>query len=125
MTTSACAFSAGACTCGAGDELKETLELTGKYSSIRDFKLKVLDKAMTDINTSSDLGAKYKAVKTGRKITHIEFNFWVKDKKQARQQSKEGKKVTYTKADLDKNSALALPGESYEQALKRLNAKQH
>lgn len=29
----------------------------------------------------------------------------------------------YTKADLDKNSELANPGESYEQALKRLNGR--
>lgn len=62
-------------------ELKENLELTGKYSSIKDFKLYVLDKAMRDINSNSDLGCSYQSIKTGRRITHIEFSFYLKNKK--------------------------------------------
>ena len=100
-------------------ELKEKLELKDKYSSIKDFKLYVLDKAMSDINNASDLSASYETLKTGRKITHIEFSFAIKEKK-ATNSVLEGVRI-YTKADLDKNPTLAHPGETYEQALKRLN----
>lgn len=97
------------------DELKDKLELTGKYSSIRDFKLKVLDRAMQDINSSSDLGAEYKTTKTGRKITHVEFNFWVKKKNIAPQRESAPK---IDNAYIEKH---AKPGETYEQARKRLS----
>lgn len=97
------------------DELKEKLQLTGKYPSIKDFKLYVLDKALQDINNFSDLGAKYKALKTGRKITHIEFDFWVKNKKKDSPQ--ETKTVKIDNSYIEKH---ARPGETYEQAAKRL-----
>lgn len=103
------------------DELKSTLELGGKYPAIKDFKLHVLDKAMRDINKCSDLRAKYTTIKTGRKVTHFEFEFWVREQKKTEPTGSSAKKKTYTKSDLDKDSSLARPGESYEQALKRLN----
>lgn len=94
------------------EELKEKLELTGKYPSIKDFKLYVLDKAIADINECSDLTATYKTIKTGRKITHVEFDF----------QSKSGrtKKDTLKKIDNAYIEKHAKPGETYEQARKRL-----
>ncbi|WP_299076231.1 RepB family plasmid replication initiator protein [uncultured Paraglaciecola sp.] len=87
--------------------LKEKLELTGKYSSIKDFKLKVLDKAMTDINKHSDLIASYKTIKTGRKITHVTFDF----------QDRTRQVKSIDNAYIEKH---ARPGESYAQAGKRL-----
>lgn len=99
------------------EELKEKLELTGKYPSIKDFKLKVLDRGIQDINEHSDLGARYETLKTGRRITHIKFNFWVKKDAKPKTQKR------YTKTDLEKEPTLARPGESYEQALKRLNTQ--
>ncbi len=95
-------------------ELKEKLELTGKYSSIKDFKLYVLDKALEDINKCSDLGAKYKTIKTGRKITHIEFEFWVVGKQ------KNTKRLSGIKVDNAYIEKHARPGETYEQARRRL-----
>lgn len=67
--------------------LKELLDLKdekGKYQypSIKDFKLRVLDKAMNDINEHSDLYANYEDKKTGRKITHFNFTFGLKVKEQ-------------------------------------------
>lgn len=95
-------------------ELKEKLELTGKYSSIKDFKLYVLDRALADINECSDLTAAYKTIKTGRKITHVEFDF------QDRSEPKKGKPVP--RIDNTYIEKHARPGESYEQARKRLLA---
>lgn len=65
------------------DEIKELLALKDEkgnyqYPSIKDFKLRVLDKAMEDINTHSDLTASYEDKKTGRKITHFTFTFALK-----------------------------------------------
>lgn len=62
------------------EDLKEKLELTDKYPSIKDFKLKVLEKAMDDINGHSDMYASYKDKKTGRRITHFNFTFGLKIK---------------------------------------------
>lgn len=89
------------------DELKEMLVLTGKYQSIKDFKLYVLDKAISDINNFSDLTAKYTPMKTGRKVTHIEFAFSLKKPKE------------FSKSQLEKH---ARPGESYSQVKKRLSS---
>ena len=65
------------------DEIKELLALKDEkgnyqYPSIKDFKLRVLDKAMEDINEHSDLNASYEDKKTGRKITHFTFTFALK-----------------------------------------------
>ena len=102
------------------DELKDKLELTGKYPSIKDFKLKVLDKAMEDINGCSDLGAKYKTLKTGRKITHIEFEFWLKEDKKPEPKKKKTGPVKIDNAYIEKH---AKPGESWDAAAKRLRAE--
>ena len=37
------------------EELKEILDLQGKYKAIKDFKLKVVEPAIRDINDCSDL----------------------------------------------------------------------
>lgn len=102
------------------DELKGKLELTGKYPSIKDFKLKVLDKAMEDINKCSDLGAEYTTSKTGRKITHIKFEFWLKEKQKPELQQKKAGLVKVDNAYIEKH---AKPGESWDMAAKRLRAE--
>jgi plasmid replication initiation protein len=75
------------------NEIKQLLALKDEkgnyqYSSIKDFKLNVLDKAMTDINKFSDLQASYDTAKTGRKITHFTFRFGLKVKTQETEQPK-------------------------------------
>lgn len=44
-----------------------------KYPNFKDFRVNVLEPAIEDINTFTDIQVKYSAVKTGRKITDIEF----------------------------------------------------
>ena len=44
-----------------------------KYPNFKDFRVNVLEPALEDINTYTDIKVQYEAVKTGRKITHLEF----------------------------------------------------
>lgn len=44
-----------------------------KYPNFKDFRVNVLEPAIEDINTYTDIKVKYEAIKTGRKITDIEF----------------------------------------------------
>lgn len=55
------------------DDLKELLDLKRQYPSIKDFKLKVLDRGLEDVNQYTDLAVSYENKRTGRKITSLEF----------------------------------------------------
>ncbi len=55
------------------EELREMTGTEKKYVGIGQFKLRVLDIAVTEINKSTDLEISYKTKKTGRFITHIIF----------------------------------------------------
>ncbi len=94
------------------DELKRMLELEGQYAAIKDFKLRVLEPAMRDINEHSDLEASYTQRKAGRVVTHLIFKF--KPKAGKRDKKTVGK---ITKAEIERQ---ARPGESYEQVEARL-----
>ena len=85
------------------NEIKELLALKDEngnyqYPSIKDFKLRVLDKAMDDINGHSDLTASYEDKKTGRKITHFTFTFGLKVKDQGKAKEPEQPKTEDQKA---------------------------
>ncbi|WP_228394513.1 replication initiation protein, partial [Pseudomonas helleri] len=51
------------------DELREWFQLQDKYPSIKDFKLRVLDPAIAQINEHSPIMVGWTQKKTGRKIT--------------------------------------------------------
>ena len=63
------------------DELKVMFQLEGKYHRTDVLKTKVLDPALKDINTHSDLKASYSNMKSGRKITGFKFSWSVKKSK--------------------------------------------
>jgi plasmid replication initiation protein len=90
-----------------------------KYQRVEAFKRRVLDLSVSQINKHTDIIAKYEQHKSGRKIIGFSFDFSFK--KKSLPSKNQANPRQYTKADLDKNSELANPGESYEQALKRLN----
>ena len=54
------------------EELRERVDCQ-KYSSYKEFRRNVLEPAIEDINKYTDLDVRYEPIKTGRKITHIEF----------------------------------------------------
>lgn len=96
------------------DDLKRMLELEGQYAAIKDFKARVLEPAMRDINEHSDLQASYTQRKSGRVVTHLIFTF--KPKAAKRDKNPVGK---ITKAEIERH---ARPGESYADVETRLKA---
>jgi plasmid replication initiation protein len=90
--------------------LREILGLLDEYKLFGHLKAKVLDVAIDQINTHTDIKVKYETRKTGRKITHLDFTF--KEKTPAR-----------PKLDRTYIEKHARPGETYEQAADRLKAQ--
>lgn len=97
------------------DQLREWLQLEGRYPSIKDFKLRVLDTAVAQINEYSPLHVSWTQRKTGRRVTHLVFTFGPKKPAKAPAKRKVGK---LTDANITR---LARPGESWEAARTRLN----
>ncbi len=60
------------------DELKRILE-ADNYDNFKDFRVNVLDKAVKDINTYTDIYVEWRPIKTGRKVTLIKFIISRKD----------------------------------------------
>jgi len=106
------------------DWFRQCLQLEKKYSSIKDFKLYVIDPAVSDINTHSNYNVSWTQRKTGRRVTHFTFTFTEKNpvvelpvKNKAIKKVKEETIQGITKAEIEKQ---ARPGESYEQAALRI-----
>ncbi|MGP4958738.1 replication initiation protein [Pseudomonas helleri] len=101
------------------DQLRECLQLESRYPSIKDFKLRVLDTAIAQINEHSPLQVSWTQRKTGRRVTHLAFTFGPKKPvKTAGKVPAKRKSGKLTDAEVAK---LARPGESWEAAHARLN----
>jgi plasmid replication initiation protein len=92
------------------DWLRAAWELETKYKAIKDFKKYVIEPALADVNGHSDLWVKWGQRKTGRRVTHLQFQFG----------PKEGKKAV-KRLTRDQIEAAAKPGETYEQVKDRLS----
>lgn len=99
-------------------DLKSLLDLNDKYKSIKDFKKNVIEPAIKDINTYSDLKASYTQRKTGRRVTHIIFHFQSDEQLKMPLNTSNPERPKLTKTYIEKH---ALPGESYAQAKQRLS----
>jgi hypothetical protein len=62
--------------------LRKTLMVDQDYKALCDFKKRVIDVAVTQINEHSDLTASYDQRKTGRNVTHLIFTFAPKEETQ-------------------------------------------
>lgn len=60
------------------NSLKEQFGILDKYSKYSDFKKRVLDSSIFQINKLTDLEVDYKEIKYGRKVEKIEFTFKIK-----------------------------------------------
>lgn len=101
------------------EELKEMLGIPGEYKAIKDFKKWVIDVAVKQINEHSDLFVSYLQRKTGRTVTHLIFDIQAKaDGKAKRSTPKKASKRPAV--DRDYVERHARPGESYDQAYRRL-----
>lgn len=105
--------------------LRIMLELGKKYPLFADFKKRVIDTAVDQINEYTPLNVTYVQKKTGRKVTHIAFSFKEKAKSIIHQTTdipKDFYKLTDAQINMFGNqlsrlhelSHLALEGESYE-----------
>jgi len=90
--------------------LRSTWDLEAKYKAIKDFKKYVIEPAVSDVNNHSDLWVKQGQRKTGRRVTHLQFQFGPKEDKKAVKR--------LTRAQIE---AAAKPGETYEQVKDRLS----
>lgn len=116
------------------DNLRTMLELGKKYPLFADFKKRVIDTAVDQINEYSPLRVTYEQKKTGRKVTHITFSFKEKTRsisQESKDISKEFYKLTDAQINMFGNqlsrlhelSHLALEGESYEILASKIKEK--
>lgn len=104
------------------DWLRESFQLQKKYPAMKDLKKWVIEPALNDINTASDLWVDYQQQKTGKKVTHFIFTFGLKEelKKKKSVRKKPEKIDIYSDSFLSKH---ARPGETKDQAIRRLKEK--
>lgn len=55
--------------------LRDAFQLDGKYPAIKDFKKRVLDIAIEQVNEHSPMWVKWDQRKTGRRVSHLMFTF--------------------------------------------------
>jgi plasmid replication initiation protein len=101
--------------------LKEQFQVPNNYSRMYDFKKNVIDIAVDQINTYSDLTVSYTQRKAGRQVVALQFKFGPKADKQPRQATA----VPASKPRVDRAyiEANARPGESWAEASARLSAR--
>lgn len=95
-----------------------------KYPNFKDFRRRVIEPAVLQINERSPLHVEWRAIKTGRRVSHISFTF--SEKVERKPKPKTGK----AKKQSDKNAvygiprarieANARPGEGYEDVALRI-----
>lgn len=96
--------------------LKEVLQVSGEYPRITDLKKRVIDVAVSQINAHSDIRVSYDQRKTGRAVTHLIFTIKSADQ-EPKNPAKRSKTPRIDRAYIEQN---ARPGESYDQAYRRL-----
>lgn len=89
------------------DQLKKMLGVEGKYTRNSNFIEKVIKTSLNDINKFSNLNASFSVSKTGKKVTHIEFTFYIK-KDSEKKVSKNIPKITKSKSKTEKEERNAL-----------------
>jgi len=112
--------------------LKNQFQVGEKYSRLVDLKKRVIDPAVEEINQHSNLWVKYGQRKSGKTITHFQFQFGLKDKPQPlerkqlteeeiNRQAKPGETKAAVIARLMGTSIadFAKPGETFDQAMAR------
>lgn len=102
------------------DDLRRWLQLEDRYPSIKDLKRRVLDPAVQQINEHSPLMLTWSQRKTGRKVTHLVFDYAPK-KQPAKAVGKAPAKRKAGKLSEADIARQARPGESWEAARTRLN----
>lgn len=89
-------------------DLRYMLMLLDKYSLTADFKKRVIDPAINEINEKSPLKAKYELIKKGRKFVAVKFIFELKDntKKTADKVERDPNTIDWVNGATDKEIKL-------------------
>ena len=101
------------------DDLRRWLQLEERYPSIKDLNRRVLDPAVEQINEHSPLMVSWSQRKTGRKVTHLVFDY--APKKPAKAVGKAPAKRKAGKISDAEIAKQARPGETWEAARARLD----
>lgn len=105
------------------DWLRQQFEITDQYINMNDFKKRVLDPAIKDINEHSNFQVSWTQRKTGRRVTHLTFIFSEKKPlipKKPKKVTKPKEKMIFGVA-VSEIQKLARIGESWEEAAARIN----
>lgn len=111
--------------------LRDAFQLGGKYPAIKDFKKRVIEPAVEQINEHSPMWCKWDQRKTGRRVSHLIFTFGEKLKQSEEIADKQRKPKPTKKGQGGSQGAIygipmsvieanARPSESYEDAALRL-----
>jgi plasmid replication initiation protein len=82
------------------EQLRKILMVVDEYKAIKDFKKRVIDVALSQINEFSDLTASYTQRKTGRVVTHLIFRF--SQKEEPKPDPKQAEKSNFDKSTATK-----------------------
>ena len=97
------------------DQLRKAFQLEQSYSAIKDFKKRVLEPAIIDVNTYSNFSVTWDQKKTGRRVTHLKFKF--KNKKPKCKKNSKQQNLESWKSYIEKH---ARAGETWEEASRRI-----
>lgn len=108
--------------------LRDAFQLGGKYPAIKDFKKRVIEPAVEQVNEHSPMWCKWSQRKTGRRVSHLVFHFGEKVSEKAdKPRQKKPKKLVSENSKGARYGipqsvieAQARPGESYENAALRI-----
>jgi plasmid replication initiation protein len=105
------------------DWLKKQLELDESYDRMDNFKARVIDPAVNDMNKNSDYNVSWEQRKTGRRVTHLTFTFAEKqpltpEKPKRAVKPKEKMILGVAVSEIEKHARI---GETHEQAAARIN----
>lgn len=110
--------------------LRNAFQLGDKYPAIKDFKKRVIQPSIEQINEHSPLWVKWDQRKTGRRVSHLVFTFGEKSPGEAgvidnkhkpkRKSSSRSAQGAIYGIPMSVIEAAAQPGESYEDAALRL-----
>lgn len=105
------------------DWLRKQFEIENLYPAMCDFKKRVIDPAVKDINTHSNFAVAWEQRKTGRKVTHLIFTFAEKqpEPKPEENPTKPKAKGKMINGVIESElTAKARRGESYEDCAERV-----
>lgn len=107
------------------EELKRILGLEKtEYPAIKDFKLRVIDVAVTQINKHTDIRISYENIKEGRSVTGLLFTIdpVIEQPQKPRRSLSKKNRPELTDEYIEQNG-LGHPGETHKQARARIHAQ--